>query len=277
MSKLTATYRLQMNAGFTFAKALSRADYFAKLGVSHLYLSPIFAARRGSMHGYDVVDPTRLNPELGSEADLVALSTALRERDMGIILDIVPNHMGIGAENSRWEDVLEHGERSRYSSWFDIDWTSRKIVLPVLGDDLEKVLERGEFSVRVAEGENPRLTYFENSFPLDPATLPPELQLTELDAEETGELADLFSGVEGRDRLKELLELQHYRLVHWRRGPDEINYRRFFDVNDLAAVRMEDEEVFKESHAAVLRFVERGIIDGVRVDHIDGLRDPLAY
>jgi (1->4)-alpha-D-glucan 1-alpha-D-glucosylmutase len=277
MAKLTATYRLQMNAGFTFAQALARVNYFARLGVSHLYLSPIFAARRGSMHGYDVVDPTRINPELGTESDLMALASALREREMGIILDIVPNHMGIGAENSRWEDVLATGERSPYAQWFDIDWTPHKVILPVLGDELEKVLERGELSVQVAEGKNPRLKYFDSSFPLDPATLPPELQLTELDAEETGELADLFSGVEGRDRLKELLELQHYRLVHWRRGPDEINYRRFFDVNDLAAVRIEDASVFSESHATVLDLVKRGVIDGLRIDHIDGLRDPLAY
>src|SRR5258705_4882920 len=151
---LTATYRLQMNAGFTFEHARARVDYFAQLGVSHLYLSPILAARRGSTHGYDVVDPTRINPTLGTERDLRALSHALHERNMGLIVDIVPNHMGISAENPYWDDVLAHGERSRFSRWFDIAWTSGggvrgKIVLPVLADDLEHVLERGELSVEL--------------------------------------------------------------------------------------------------------------------------------
>ena len=284
MARLLATYRLQMNAGFTLAQALARVDYFARLGVSHLYLSPIFAARRGSLHGYDVVDPTRINPELGTDADLRALSRALAERDMGILLDIVPNHMGIGAENARWDDVLTHGERSRYARWFDIDWSGGrrqawrgKVVLPVLGDTLDATLGRGELSVRVREGGRPRVHYFERSFPLDPASLPPELQLAAFDPEETGELADLFSGAAGRERLRELLDAQHYRLVHWRDGRGEINYRRFFDVNDLAGVRVEDDAVFDESHALVLALAREGVVDGVRVDHVDGLLDPLAY
>src|SRR4051812_42624368 len=179
---LTATYRLQLNAGFTLANAREHVDYFSRLGVSHLYLSPILAARRGSMHGYDVVDPARINPELGDEATLSGLADDLHAHAMGIVLDIVPNHMGIGAENPYWDDVLTHGERSRYAKWFDIDWTPdsaghRKLVLPVLGDELDRVLERGELSVRVREGEPPRIAYFENSFPLEPASLPPELQL----------------------------------------------------------------------------------------------------
>lgn len=282
MARLTATYRLQMNAKFTFADALARVPYFERLGVSHLYLSPILMARAGSVHGYDVVDPSRINPELGSENDLIALSTALASRNMGIILDIVPNHMGVGTQNWRWEDVLTHGQSSRYAKWFDVDWSPRgpgkgKLVLPVLGDELERVLERGELSVAVGEGERPRVRYFQQSFPLDPATLPPELQLTTFDAEETGELANLFSGVEGKDRLRELLGAQHYRLAYWRRGIDEINYRRFFDVTDLVAVRAEDHDVFRESHALILRLVRDGVIDGLRVDHIDGLRDPLEY
>ena len=282
MASLTATYRLQMNAAFTFADALARVPYFARLGVSHLYLSPILMARAGSMHGYDVVDPSRLNPELGNEDDLIALATALASRGMGIVLDIVPNHMGIGSQNWRWEDVLTHGQASRYAKWFDIDWSPRgtgkgKVVLPALGDELERVLERGELSVLVREGESPRVRYFQQSFPLDAATLPPELQLTTFDVEETGELAKLFSGIEGKDRLRELLSVQHYRLDFWRRGIDEINYRRFFDVNDLVAVRIHDDDVFHESHALILRLVRDGIIEGLRVDHIDGLRDPHAY
>ena len=279
--ELTATYRLQMNAGFTLADARKRVDYFHRLGVSHLYLSPILAARRGSIHGYDVVDPTRINPELGTEEDLRALASHLRARDMGIILDIVPNHMGIGPENSRWEDVLTHGERSRYARWFDIAWAEdahgSKIVLPVLGDDLDAILSRGELSVTVREGETPRVHYAQQSFPLDPATLPPELQLATFDPEETGELAELFSGIEGRDRLRELLDVQHYCLVHWRDAAEKVNYRRFFDVNDLAGVCVENPAVFDEMHAFTLALVRAGVIDGLRVDHIDGLAKPRAY
>lgn len=273
MPELTATYRLQMNAAFRFADARARVPYFERLGISHLYLSPVLAARRGSKHGYDVVDPARINPELGTEDDLRALANELHARDMGVIADIVPNHMGIGPENWRWDDVLAHGDRSRFAKWFDIDWgPSRKLVLPVLGDDLETVLERGELSVRVQEGRTPRVGYHQQSFPLDPATLPPELQLATFDPEETADLANLSS-----EQLRALLDEQHYRLVDWRRGSAEINYRRFFDVNDLAAIRVEDDEVFDETHALILRLVQDGVIDGLRVDHVDGLRDPLAY
>ena len=271
-----------MNAGFTLAHARARVPYFARLGVSHLYCSPILAARRGSMHGYDIVDPTRVNPELGSEADLRALSRELRAHDMGLIVDVVPNHMGIGVENRYWDDVLTHGERSRYARWFDIDWSSsrgqrRQVVLPVLADELDRALEHGELAVRVSESSPPRVTYLNHSFPIDPSSLSPELQLAELDAAETGELAELYSGRHGHERLRVLLAAQHYRLVHWRRGPAEINYRRFFDVNDLAAVRVEDETVFDETHAYTIRLVSEGMIDGLRVDHVDGLLDPLQY
>lgn len=278
--KITSTYRLQMHATFTFAHAREQVAYFDALGISHLYLSPILAARRGSMHGYDVVDPTRINPELGTEDELRALAASLHQRGMGLIIDIVPNHMGIGAENPYWDDVLAHGERSRFAKWFDIDWSAhphRKVVLPVLGDELAKVLERGELSVKLFEGETPRVMYGPQSFPVDAATLPAELQLATVDPEETGELTDLFSGAAGRDRLLALLDQQHYELVFWRHGPSRINYRRFFDVNDLAALRMEDPEVFDATHALIARFVHDGIVDGVRVDHIDGLLDPLGY
>lgn len=279
MRPLTATYRLQLNAGFTFNHARERIEYLDQLGVSHLYLSPILAARRGSQHGYDVVDPTKLNPELGMEADFRALADAAHARGMGIIVDIVPNHMGIGEQNPYWDDVLEHGERSRYARWFDIDWIAgkRKLVLPVLGDELDQVLERGELSVRLREGETPRIAYYSHSFPIEPDSLPPELQLAQLDEEETGELAQLYSGAAGRDRLQALLADQHYSLVFWKRGPKEINYRRFFDVNELAALCIEDPKVFDETHALILRLVREKVIDGLRVDHIDGLRDPEAY
>jgi (1->4)-alpha-D-glucan 1-alpha-D-glucosylmutase len=280
---LTATYRLQMNAGFTLRDARARLEYFARLGVSHLYLSPILTARRGSMHGYDVVDPKRVNPELGSRDDLDSLAGALHDRDMGLIVDIVPNHMAIGPENPYWTDVLTHGERSPFAKWFDIDWPPpaggprRQVVLPVLDDSLERTLERGELEVQIADDGDLWLAYRLQRFPIDPASLPPELQLTTIDAEETGELVNLYSGTAGRDRLRALLDLQHYRLASWRRDLRAINYRRFFDVNDLVGVRVEEESVFRETHALTLELVEHGVIDGLRVDHIDGLADPKAY
>lgn len=275
---LTATYRLQLNAGFTLVQTRGHVDYFHELGVSHLYLSPILAARRGSMHGYDVVDPTRVNAEIGTEGDLRALADALHERDMGLVVDIVPNHMGVGPENAYWDDVLARGERSPYARWFDIDWgDAHKVVIPILGDELDRVLERGELSVRVPKGEPPRIVYYGQSLPVDPVSAPEELQLATVDPEETSELARLYSGKDGRERLRALLDVQHYRLAFWRRGPAEVNYRRFFDVNDLVALRMEDAQVFDETHAYVLRLVRDGVIDGLRVDHIDGLLDPVAY
>ncbi|HEV8448375.1 MAG TPA: malto-oligosyltrehalose synthase [Gemmatimonadaceae bacterium] len=282
MRRLTATYRLQMNAGFTLRHACARVDYFARLGVSHLYCSPVFAARSGSMHGYDVVDPTRINAELGTEDDLRALAEDLHAKDMGLILDIVPNHMGIGAENRYWDDVLTYGERSRYARWFDIDWSAnpgerRRLILPILGDELDRVLERGELSVRLRWRDTPRIEYFNHSFPIDPSTLPPELQLAQVDPEETGELANLYSGTAARERLKELLDAQRYELVSFRRASSDVNYRRFFDVADLVGVRVEDPDVFAETHSLVLRLVQEGVADGLRVDHIDGLRDPLGY
>ena len=280
-SPLTSTYRLQMNAGFTFAQARARVPYFARLGISHLYCSPILAARRGSMHGYDVIDPTRLNPELGSEADLRALTAELHRHAMGLILDIVPNHMGIGADNKYWDDVLAYGERSRYARWFDIDWAAtaergRQVVLPILADELDRVLDGGELAVELSSGVA-RVTYSSHSLPVDPATLPAELQLAQLDATQAGEITGLYAGPAARERLRALLDVQHYHLVHWRRGPDEINYRRFFEVNDLAAVRVEDETVFRETHAYLLQLVHDGVVDGLRVDHVDGLLDPLEY
>ena len=283
-SPLSATYRLQMNRGFTLRDAHARLDYFARLGISHLYLSPIVTARRGSMHGYDVVDPKRVNPELGTRDDLDALAGALHERAMGLIVDIVPNHMAIGPENPYWTDVLTHGERSPFAKWFDIDWPSggggtgpRQVVLPVLDDSLDRALERGELEIQIADDGDLWLAYRLHRFPIDPASLPPELQLTTIDAEETGELVTLYSGAAGRDRLRALLDLQHYRLVSWRRDLRAINYRRFFDVNDLVGVRVEDESVFRETHALTLELVRDGIIDGVRVDHVDGLADPRGY
>ena len=282
MARLRATYRLQLHAGFTFAHVAARVDYFARLGVSHLYLSPIVMSRRGSRHGYDVVDPTRIDPALGTEPDLRRLAGELAARDMGLVVDIVPNHMGIGPDNPYWDDLLARGEHSRFAHWFDIDWTPRqgtrrRVVLPVLGDRIEQVLERGELAVRVIDGHTPRLVYGSLNFPIDGASLPPELQLAAFDPDSTAEMSALFSGSAGADRLRVLLDAQHYRLVDWRSQSRELNYRRFFDVNDLVALRMEDERVFRETHALVLRLVGDGVVDGLRVDHIDGLLEPRRY
>src|SRR6185503_9394455 len=264
-SALTGTYRVQLNKTFTLRQALEIVPYLDRLGISHLYCSPILKARPGSMHGYDVVDPAQLNPELGTVDDLRTLADALHERGMGVIVDIVPNHMGIGPANHYWEDVLVHGPHSRYARWFDVDWEAadRKVVLPVLGDELDALIERDELGLDVT-GKAPRLTYAGNSWPLDPATLPEELQLVHFDPTSVADPSVFVQGEPGhRDRLRRLLEAQHYRLVSWRRGPTEINYRRFFDVNDLAGLRQEDAEVFTETHALILSLVSDGVIDGL--------------
>jgi (1->4)-alpha-D-glucan 1-alpha-D-glucosylmutase len=277
--RLTATYRVQLNKQFTLNHARRIVPYLDRLGVSHLYCSPILAARPGSMHGYDVVDPTRINPEIGDIDDLRALAGDLHERGMGILLDIVPNHMGIGPNNPYWEEVLAHGLHSRYARWFDVDWAAagNKIVLPVLADELDAVLAREEITLDVKE-KTPRLCYHEMSWPVDPATLPEELQLARFDPTAVTDTAVFLAGDEGRrGRLRALIAAQHYRLTHWRRGPEEINYRRFFDVNDLAALRQEDPEVFAATHEFILTLVGEGLVDGLRLDHVDGLLDPLGY
>lgn len=270
---LTATYRVQMNARFTLAEARAVVPYLERLGISHLYASPILAAKPGSMHGYDVVDPTRLNPELGTERELRALASDLRERDMAILLDIVPNHMSAGPANRFWEDVLANGRKSRYAGWFDVDWNAERaslrgrVMLPVLGDPLERVLERNELSLVREEGRV-RLKYFDHTFPVSPQT---EESLGQAALERWHE------GDEGRERMRALVDAQHYRLAFWRRASIAINYRRFFDVNELIALRMHDPAVFRETHAHVLQWIEDRIIDGLRIDHIDGLLDPQGY
>ncbi len=248
-----ATYRLQMHAGFTLADATAIVPYLADLGISHAYLSPITVAAKGSTHGYDVVDPTRINPELGGEDGFRTLVAALRDHGMGTIIDIVPNHMGVaGGENGWWNDVLARGEASEFAGVFDIDF-SRPIVLPVLGDPLPKALADGAIAV---EGDEV-VAYGEHRFPLRP--------------EDHG-----LGAVEG-DALAELLDRQHYRLAWWRTADDELNWRRFFTVNELAGVRVGQEPVFERTHALYFRLWDEGLIDGVRIDHVDGLTDPATY
>jgi malto-oligosyltrehalose synthase len=254
-----ATYRLQLHRDFTFADATRLVPYLAKLGISHVYSSPILAARPSSMHGYDVIDPTRVNPELGGEHGLRALVAALRQAGLGLIVDTVPNHMYAGAGNEWWLDVLRRGRGSAYANYFDIDWNALggKVLLPILGKPFGEALAAGELQLAQDGDGGTVIRYFDNSIPLDPASL----------------RGDAGSP----DQLHALLERQHYRLAWWQTAADEINWRRFFDINELVAVRVEDPAVFEATHATLFRLYADGLVDGVRIDHIDGLADPAGY
>src|SRR5258705_109314 len=279
---LIATYRLQLSASFTLHDAKARVPYLSQLGVSHLYCSPVLASRRGSTHGYDVVDPTHVSHELGGDEAFAALADEAHAYGMGIVLDIVPNHMGIGPDNPYWDDLLERGAQSTHADWFDVDWrapTRRldgKVLLPVLGDTPERVLQRDELTLEVTD-QGARVRYFDHSFPIDPSTLPEELELAMRDPWARDVVAEWTKGEAGRARLSELLAHQHYELAFWRSAQRDLNYRRFFDVNDLICLRVEREEVFEATHRAVLQFVGAGVVDGLRVDHVDGLLEPRRY
>jgi len=262
-----ATYRVQLHAGFDFDDAAAIVPYLAKLGISHLYCSPYLKARAGSTHGYDVVDHSRVNEELGGAEAHARLLDALKEHQMGHILDIVPNHMAINdPANTWWWDVLKHGPHSRYASFFDIDWDPpedklrRKILVPILGDHYGRILEAREIQFGYA-GAQPVARYHEHTLPLAPGTEPGDIESANHDAK----------------ALHEVLEEQNYRLARWRVASEELNYRRFFAINDLAALRAENPEVFRQTHALVLDLVERGELQGLRIDHIDGLRRPGEY
>ncbi len=274
MTAPRATMRVQLHKGFAFDDAARLAPYIARFGASHLYSSPILTARAGSMHGYDVVDPTRVNPELGGEEAFRRMVAALRAERLGLIVDIVPNHMAIGRENPWWQDVLRHGRASRHGDVFDIDWhpdnplLDGKVLLPVLGKPYGEALADGEIRLaRSASGVEAR--YFENVFPIRPED-EVEIAALGLDAYDPADEA-------GRARLHRVLERQHYRLAFWRTAADEINWRRFFDINELAGVRVEETLVFEATHATLFRLYAEGLIDGMRVDHVDGLSDPRGY
>ncbi|MGQ0814906.1 MAG: malto-oligosyltrehalose synthase [Gemmatimonadota bacterium] len=306
----TSTYRLQLNADLPFARVRTFIDYFRRLGVGDLYFSPIFQARARSPHGSDVTNPARFNREVGDEPEFAALSSEVRALDMGIVLDIVPNHMAASEENPWWRDVLEHGPASLASHFFDVDWDAphcgSRVVLPVLGREFNEALEHGELGLAFRHGEFV-ITYFGRSFPVDPATYPLILQqladvepvliaeAQSIGPRSTGtpaereqrrqaslalkaKLADRLSpGVVQIADLRELIEKQAYRLEFWRTGTSAINYRRFFDVTELAGVRVEDPAVFATTHALILELLGSSQIQGVRVDHVDGLRDPRRY
>jgi (1->4)-alpha-D-glucan 1-alpha-D-glucosylmutase len=340
-----ATYRLQMNHRFTFRDAEEIIPYLAELGVSDLYASPYLQARPGSLHGYDITNHNELNPEIGTEEEHTRMTALLRQHRLGHLLDIVPNHMGIGGgANPWWVSVLENGPSSPFARYFDIEWNpleeemQGKVLLPILGDQYGEVLERGELKLVYDDGRF-RLDYFENRFPVapgssavilrealsrleledeDPDRMEMESILTALEhlpprkstdpasiAERRRErivsrrrLAALYEGPEAVrravdaavehfngtpgdprsfDALDALLHNQAYRLAFWRVAAEEINYRRFFDVNELAGVRVELPEVFQETHRLILRLVREGKVTGLRIDHPDGLFHPRDY
>ncbi len=322
MKPLSATARLQFHRDFTLDHATALVPYYAKLGISHLYASPLLTARAGSTHGYDIVDHNTINPELGGEDALRRLVAALRSQDMGLILDIVPNHMGVGGnDNAWWLDVLEWGRASPYAEYFDIDWDPAdpslrgRMLAPFLGSSYGECLERGELVLRFDDSDGRLFVgYHDHRFPISPRDYAAVL-LTEGGPLEPAARAFADLGADGRDatrkqaeaarrellqpvyrtaigeclrayaidtpvgldRLHRLLERQHYRLAWWRAAADEINWRRFFDVNGLAGVRAELPDVFEATHRTVFRLYSEGLIDGVRIDHVDGLASPRDY
>ena len=322
MKPLSATARLQFHRGFTLDHATALVPYFDTLGISHLYASPLLTARAGSTHGYDIVDHDTINPELGGEAALHRLVAALRARDMGLELDIEPNHLGVGGNDNRWWlDVLEWGRASPFAEYFDIDWDPPdpslrgRLLAPFLGSSYGECLQRGELVLRFDEADG-RLfvAYHDHRFPIAPrdyaavlltaggpletparafADLGPggrgavrrEAEAAQHEllqptyAASIAEALQAYAAAtpEGQERLHRLLERQNYRLAWWRAAADEINWRRFFDVNGLAGVRVEVPEVFEATHRTVFRLYSEGLIDGVRIDHVDGLAAPRDY
>ncbi len=342
----TSTCRVQLGADLTLLQAADLVDYLKELGIGAVYASPFLKARQGSTHGYDVVDHGAIHPATGTLEDFELLAKRLHEAGLGLVLDFVPNHMGIGADNAWWQDVLENGPGSLHAPWFDIDWTplkpelQDKVLLPVLGDHYGRVLEDGQIQLQFHNGQF-AVRYFDHEFPVNPQAWPrilltvlPGLQAARGENDETvlewqsivtglehlpprtetrqvelverrrekeilrkrlltlvTEHPDFASALEQTvaringekgqprsfDELDALLDSQAWRLCSWRVAAEEINYRRFFDTNDLAAIRMEVTEVFHQAHRLVLSWVQRGLVTGLRIDHPDGLWDPQRY
>ncbi|HEX9163601.1 MAG TPA: malto-oligosyltrehalose synthase [Thermoanaerobaculia bacterium] len=323
-----ATYRIQFNAGFTFEDARRIADYLRDLGISELYASPILKARKGSSHGYDVVDSTALNPELGTDDEFARLHETLQKNELGLLLDVVPNHMAASQENSWWMSVLENGTQSRFLHYFDIDWSSvttrgrteKKVLLPILGKPYGEAIESGEIKLEF-DADGFFFTYYDRRLPLAPKSYNLILRdcVESLPVEGVGvELRDLVNGedtvtnsrflketlwriyaqsdafkkaldetiaringepgnAETFNPLDNLLDAQFYRLAYWRIASEKINYRRFFDVTDLVGVRIENPEVFEARNRRTLDLIAEGKVTGLRVDHIDGLFDPIGH
>jgi (1->4)-alpha-D-glucan 1-alpha-D-glucosylmutase len=340
-----ATYRLQFHANFGFADACKILDYLAQLGISDVYASPILTSRRGSTHGYDGTDPTRIDPALGGEEGFAVFQQELQKRGMGLLLDIVPNHMAANSENRWWMDVLENGPDSAFASYFDIDWhpgaknMDGRILMPVLGKPFGEVLDSGDIAVTLEDAKF-FIRYFDLVFPVAPRSYPAILwharkplrtflgeesssfqeyagilaaleTLASREQNASGDSAErrsLFSALEGRLRdlqsnkdiariigeslaelngtkgdpasfndLQSVLAQQHYKLAYWQNVNESINYRRFFAISDLVGMRVDDSLVFDALHNSLLRLVSKEVLTGVRVDHIDGLKDPAAY
>ncbi len=271
----SSTYRLQFHAGFTFHDATAVAPYLRDLGIGHVYCSPYLKARAGSTHGYDVTDCARLNDELGTADDYERFCAELRRLGLKQILDTVPNHMGVATnDNPWWNDVLKNGRESRFADYFDIAWDEcappgqqPKVLLPVLAMPYGEALQSGDLRVESDAGEW-FVKYADRRFPLSPASVGAGLDLA-------------INGQPGRaasfDALHDLLDRQAYRLAYWRTAAETINYRRFFDINDLAALATEREDVFEAVHALTFKLVDEGKVSGLRVDHPDGLYDPRGY
>ncbi len=280
-----ATYRLQLRKEFPFAAVEAMAPHLARMGISDVYLSPILFSNPGSTHGYDVADYRRIDPELGGREGMVRLHAALRQANLGVLLDFVPNHMGIngpGPFNKWWQDVLENGQASPHARFFDINWNAKdgraRVLVPILDDHYGRVLEAGRLAV-VEEGGRLSIAYGEMRFPIsaesraEHATLNPQHPTPNALAEINGKVGEPRSF----DRLDALIERQHYRLAYWKAGAHETNYRRFFAIDSLIGVRIEIPEVFNECHALLGKLLRDGLVSGVRVDHIDGLFDPAGY
>ncbi|MGC2403113.1 MAG: malto-oligosyltrehalose synthase [Acidobacteriaceae bacterium] len=333
-----STYRAQMNKDFNFADAQAIAGYLKQLGIGDFYSSPIFEARPGSMHGYDVTRHDRLNPELGGDEGFAHFSTELQRQDMGLLLDIVPNHMGVGNDSIWWQDVLENGHASPYAEYFDIDWTPlkpalrNKLLLPILGNQYGAELESRHIQLTLGDGRF-TIHYYDHTMPVAPRTVhlifdqgegeesalpqsfrellsaidrvpPHETSNDQLREKRQGELEGLLpklqdalrsaemqlpiekalaaiNGIEGDahsfDRLHVLLDAQPYRLASWRTSSEEINYRRFFDVNDLVGLRMENPQVFAATHGLIRSLIASHQVTGLRIDHCDGMFNPRQY
>jgi len=327
-----ATYRLQFHPGFSFYDAAALAGYLSALGPTHLYASPCFQAVPGSTHGYDVVDPGRVNEELGGAKGHRELCAALSEHALGQVLDVVPNHMAItGPENAWWWDVLENGTSSAFASYFDVDWSppeerlADRVLLPILGDHYGRVLEAGEIRL-VHDKGNFSIHYLDHKLPAAPASLVDILDraallsgsdrpafiadsLRHLSLQAASGLQDIRRQSRNRAVIKDLLiqlveesqevcaavdkaveetnsspdlldaflNEQSFRMAFWRSGERDLGYRRFFDINTLIGMRVEDDEVFEDTHRLVMEWLRQGVLDGVRIDHPDGLRDPEQY
>jgi (1->4)-alpha-D-glucan 1-alpha-D-glucosylmutase len=327
-----ATYRLQFNQGFRFVDGRELVPYLSDLGITDLYSSPRYKARRGSSHGYDIANPLRVNSELGTEEDFDEMASKLRHYGMGLLLDTVPNHMAASYENPWWTDVLENGQSSVYAGYFDIDWhpptakaaflQDNRVLLPILGDLYGNVLAKGELAVKI-EDTGIHVRYYDTRLPLDPksyarilerAPNAPEVaeimaQLERMPGREETDIDRVMERRREKERVKErlwhayhthselkqavdeallaisssvddldaLLSEQAYRLAYWKIGYEEINYRRFFDINELVGIKIETPEVFDNRNQKTLELVRSGKVTGLRIDHIDGLWDPECF